>query len=399
VNAGLSSPWTLSQSERAELLDFLRRLVSTRSLSGAEGPAAALMAEEMRRLGYADVRIDAAGNVIGRVGPADGPALLLDCHLDTVDVADRSQWTFDPWGATARAGRLYGLGACDMKAGLAASVCAGALLLRRGVPLRGQFVVAGIGLEEPVEGTISRVLLEEDGLRPAWVIIPEPSDLQVIRAQRGHVEMLLGVFGRSAHSSHPHLGENAIYLAAQIIAGLQALAGRLPSDPFLGQGSLVVTDVRAHAASRSAIPDRCELWLDRRLTAGEDEASALAEVRQVIAESGVHASVEVIEETVQTYTGRRYTARRASPPWILDEEHPLAAALLRAARAAGLQPGVTSWPFCTEGAYTAGVAHIPTAGFGPGRPAVAHTPDEWVELEQVYAAAGAYAALADELLT
>ena len=390
--------WELTSQERESLLAFTRKLIQTPSFPGEEGAVAALVMDEMRHLGFDDVWMDEAGNVVGRVGPENGPTLLFDSHLDTVQVSDPAAWTADPFGAEIRQGRLYGLGSCDMKSGLAATVYGVALLVKRGVPLQGPILVACVGLEEPSEGTCTRVLFEDDRLRPDWVVIAEPSDLHVVRAQRGHMEMLLSVKGRSAHSSAPALGENAIYAAARLTFGLEILAEQLAEDPFLGPGILAVTEIRSRAVSRNAIPDRCEMILDRRLTVGETESMALLEVQRVIAREGVSAEVKVIEEEVKTHTGKVYRARRVSPPWAFDERHPLIVAMIQAARDVGLRPTLTRWHFATEGAYTAGVAQVPTVGFGPGNPALPHTCNEYVEVAQVYAAAQAYAALGMRLL-
>jgi putative selenium metabolism hydrolase len=392
------SQWDLTSGERDALLNFVRNLVRIPSFPGDEGAVAQLIMDEMRRLAYDDVWMDDAGNVIGRLGPAQGPALMFNSHMDTVEVSDPDAWTMDPWGGEVREGRMYGLGACDMKAGLAATVHGAALLARRDVALHGPILVACVGLEEPSEGTGTRVLFEEDGLAPDWVVIAEPSDLQVVRGQRGHVEMTLSVKGRSAHSSAPELGDNAIYGASRLIFGLEILADRLMDDPFLGPGVLVVTAMRSHAVSRNAIPHRCDMILDRRLTVGETEAMALLEVQRVIAREGIDAQVRVIEEEVQTHTGKVFPVRRASLPWALEERHPLVRAMVQAARAVDLRPGLTRWHFATEGAYSAAVAQVPTVGFGPGDPARAHTVDECVALRQVTAAARAYAALGQQLL-
>ncbi len=390
--------WELSSEGRQSLLRFLQALVRTPSLSGHEGSVAALIVDEMRRLGYDDVRVDEAGNVLGRIGPARGPMLMFDSHMDTVEVADPHRWKVDPYGAVVEGDQLYGLGACDMKGGLAATVYGAAQLAGRRDLLSGSILVACVGLEEPSEGTCTRALLEGSGLCPDWVIIPEPSNLQVVRAQRGHLEMMLTVKGKSAHSSAPELGVNAIYAGARILFGLEILAGQLMDDPFLGPGVLAVTEITSHSASRNAIPDRCDMFLDRRLTVGETEEMALLEIQRVIAREGIDADVHVIEHEVTTHTGQVLRARRASLPWALDERHPLVQAMLQAARNGGLRPGITRWSFATEGAYTAAVAGIPTVGFGPGDPAMAHCGNEYVDLKQVYAAAQAYAALAETLL-
>ncbi|MBN1246509.1 MAG: YgeY family selenium metabolism-linked hydrolase [Anaerolineae bacterium] len=388
----------LSREGRESLLRFLRALVQTPSPSGDESAVAALIMEEMRRLGYDQVWMDTAGNVLGRIGSPSGPVLLLDSHMDTVNVADPHAWTVDPFGAVITDDRLYGVGACDMKSGLAAAVYGAALLAGRRDTLSGSVLVACVGLEEPSEGTCTRALIEELGFRPDWAVIPEPSNLQVVRAQRGHLEMLLTVKGRSAHSSTPDLGVNAVYAAARVVFGLEILAGQLMDDPFLGPGVLAVTEIASHGASRNALPDRCTMFLDRRLTVGETEAMSLLEIQRVIAREGVDADVHVIEHDVTTHNGRILHARRASLPWALEERHPLVQAMLQAARGVGLRSGVACWPFATEGAYTAGVARIPTVGFGPGDPDGLHRSNEHVELKQVYAAANAYAALANTLL-
>ncbi len=396
--------WTLTSQERDSLLAFLRKLVQTRSLPGREGAAAALVLAEMQQLGFPEVWMDAAGNVLARISasPArnagDGKTLMFNSHVDTVEVSDRAGWSLDPWAAEVRGGQLYGLGACDMKGGLAATLYGVAHLLRLGAPLNGDILIAVVGLEEPSEGTCTRALFEEDGLAADWVVIAEPSNLQVVRAQRGHIELQLTVKGRSAHSAAPELGDNAVYAASRLIFGLEILAEQLASDPFLGPGVLAVTDIRSQAVSRNAIPERCDIIVDRRLTVGETEALALAEVQRIIVREGVDARVQVIEETVQTHTGRAYRARRASPPWAFDERHPLIAATVQAARELGLRPALEKWNFATEGAYTAGVRQIPTVGFGPGNPELAHTCDEHIELEQIYTAASVYAALAARLL-
>lgn len=388
----------LDHHEREQLLEFLTKLVQTTSFSGQETAVAALIQAEMERLGFPEAWMDAAGNVVGRVGAAEGPTLLIDSHMDTVEISDPAGWTIPPFEGKVRDGRLYGRGACDMKGGLAASIYGAAHLLKLGLPLKGRLLVAAVGLEEPAEGTCTRVLFEEDGLSADWVLIPEPSLLQVIRAQRGHIEMNLSVKGRSAHSATPGLGENAIYAASRVVFGLEILADQLAVDPFLGPGVLAVTQISSQAVSRNAVPERCDLFIDRRLTVGETEAQALAEIQRIIAREGLTASLAVIEEEVKTHTGKSYRTRRVSPPWALDEHHPLVQSMLKAVRDVGVKPVLGRWLFATEGAYTAGVAQIPTLGFGPGDPALAHTCDEFVELEQVYTAAGAYAALAARLL-
>jgi putative selenium metabolism hydrolase len=379
--------------------EFLRDLVCTPSYSTREGLVAERTAVEMERLGFRDVRIDRIGNVIGWLGADSGPILMLNGHMDTVDVSDDSKWTREPFGGEIEDGRLYGLGACDMKGGLAAMVYGVHQLRQIESELGGRVVVACVVQEEPCEGISSRVLVEEEGVRPDWVLIAEPTDLQISRGQRGRIELKVTTHGRSAHASRPDLGENAVYTASRLVFGLELLAGQLGDDPFLGEGTLAVTEIRSRAGSRNAIPDRCELIIDRRLTLGETEAMALAEVQRVIAREGVDADVEVSEYVATSHTGYPCRAREYYPPWVIEEDHPLVTALAQAARTQlGRRPRIGYWDFSTEGTYTAGEAGIPTVGFGPGDPRQAHTVDESVLLDDVAAAASVYSQLVVELI-
>ena len=389
----------LGPQDQSDLTTFLRDLVQTPSLSTHEGQVAERIAAEMTNVGLHDIRVDRIGNVIGRVGPGEGPMAMLNGHMDTVRVSDPDKWHYDPFGAEIVDGVLYGVGACDMKGGLAAMIYGAKLLRDAGVALAGDLVVACVVQEEPSEGVGSRVLIEEEGIRPDWAVLGEPTGLGISRGQRGRLEMRVIAHGRSAHAACPHLGDNAIYTATRLVFGLEMLAGQPANDDFLGRGSLAVTDIASQAVSLNAVPDRCELVVDRRLTLGESEMMALAEVQRVIAREGVQAEIAVAEYHAASYTGYTCHTRASYPAWVMAEDHPLVTTAVQAARVQlKRRPQVTRWDFSTEGVYTAGVAGIPTVGFGPGDPRNAHTVDEHVALADVVAAAEVYAQLASELL-
>jgi acetylornithine deacetylase/succinyl-diaminopimelate desuccinylase-like protein len=139
--------------------------------------------------------------------------------------------------------------------------------------------------------------------------------------------------------------------------------------------------------------------IDRRLTLGENETKALAEVQRVIAREGVSADVEVAAYRTTSYTGYECDTRQFYPAWVIAADHPLVNTTAQAVQAEiRRRPQITRWGFSTEGVFTAGEAGIPTVGFGPGKEDLAHTADEHVRLEDVYAAARAYARLAAQLL-
>jgi len=319
--------------------------------------------------------------------------------MDTVGVGDPAAWTHDPFAAEIEDGLLYGRGAADMKGPLASLVYGARALKDSGVRLAGDLYVVGIVQEEPCEGYAMRVLVEEEGLRPDWVVLAEPTDLNVSRGHRGRMEMHVTVRGRSSHASMPHLGENAIYGAARIIFSLELLSEMLADDSFLGKGTLAVTRIENTAGSKNVIPDSCTFVIDRRLTLGETEARALAEVEGLIARENIHARVSLAEFDYTSYTGYRCRDVEHYPAWMVPENHVLVQATSRALRKiTGERPVIGKWDFSTDGVYTMGIAGIPTVGVGPGRESQAHTADECIRLADCYTAAQVYAQLAVELL-
>lgn len=386
----------LSAGDQARMTEFLRDLVRTPSVSCQEQAVAARIAGEMRAVGLHDVAIDRIGNVVGRLGHVErGPRLMFDGHMDTVSLSDPAAWTHDPWGAEMQGGKLYGLGACDMKGSLAAMVYAAKLLADNRVPLHGEVMMACVVQEEPCEGLGVRVMIEEEAIRPNWVVLCEPSNLHVVRGQRGRVELQVTAHGRACHASQPDAGENAIYGAARLIFGAELLSGSLGHDRFLGDGTLSVTHIESQAGSLNVVPDVCRFIVDRRLTLGETEGRAIGEMEGVIAREQVRAEVAVTYYEAASYTGYSSRVRNTFPAWLTDESHPLVQATVQAVRdELGFRPKVGKWAFSTDGVYTAGVAGIPTVGLGPGDDQLAHTADEHIAMENIFAAARAYARLA-----
>lgn len=400
LSLNIPFPESVSWKDQAEAMaTFLQELVRIPSLSTHEGALAVRLAEEMRSVGFAEVWTDRIGNVIGRVGSGQGPKLVFNGHMDTVDVGETARWPHPPYDGVIEGGILYGRGACDMKGGLAAMVYGIKALLDSGLELAGDLYLVAVVQEEPCEGLAMRVLVEEEGIRPDFVVLGEPSNMQVRVGHRGRLEMQVTVRGQAAHASSPSLGSNAIHNAARLLFGLELLASRLATDPFLGQGTLAVTEIESRAASRNALPDCCTFYIDRRLTLGETESKALAEVQNIINTEEVDARVEVTQHRATSYAGYECQVRNAFPAWVMPEDHPLVRATVRSVRETlGYRPRLGRWDFSTDGTYTAGVADIPTVGFGPGEERYAHTLEEQIRLNDVVDAARVYARLAVELL-
>jgi putative selenium metabolism hydrolase len=383
-----------------EAVSFFREILRIPSFSGRETHVVEAIRRRMLSLNYDEVRVDAFGNVLGRVG--HGPRVLaFDAHVDTVEVGDSRLWAVDPFGAEVHDGVIYGRGASDQKGGMAALVYAGALMKRLGLLHRWTVWIVGSVLEEDCDGLCWHYMLSEGVLRPEAVVLTEPTELQVYRGHRGRMEIEITTRGLSCHGSAPERGVNAIYKMAPVVRGIEALQGTLRSDPFLGAGSVTVSEVRSTAPSLCAVADSCTIHLDRRLTAGESDAGALDEIQRVLAAAGqAEAEVEVPEFRRASHTGVVYPMRQYFPAWALDEESPLLQAAVQAREALLGRPSKPGrWTFSTNGVGTMGLHGLPTLGFGPGSEAHAHAPTDQCPVDDIGKAMAFYAALVARLET
>jgi len=205
------------------------------------------------------------------------------------------------------------------------------------------------------------------------------------------MEIEVHVPGVSCHASAPERGVNPIYKATHIIQQVEALNARLKDDPFLGKGTVAVTDIRALTPSVCAVPSSATFHLDRRLTTGETKESAVAEIRALPALKD--AEVEVLQYKVKSWTGLEYGMEKYYPTWVLPERHPLVQSGVETYRALyGTDPVVDKWVFSTNGVATMGIMQVPTIGFGPGEEDNAHSVRERVPIAHLVAATQFYAA-------
>ncbi len=374
------------------LTAFTQDMVRLMTLAGEERPVAERVAAEMHRLGFDLVGVDANGSVIGQVyGTRSGPTLLFDAHTDTVGVAPGVPWLHEPFGGAIDNNRIYGRGTSDMKGALAAMIYAAAAVERAN--LAGRVVISASVMEEVIEGAALKTVME--ATNPDFVVIGESTDLNLNRAGRGRAEIHLETIGRPAHSSAPHLGVNAVHL---MVAAIQAIAGLPePVDPLLGPGVMVLTDIISEPyPGYSVIPSRCRVTYDRRLLVGETEESVLAPLRTLPALQDVN--ITIAQGNHQTYTGATLAAPKFFPAWRLADDHSFVRASLDGLRNAGLQPNLGAYRFCTNAAYSAGSAGVPTVGFGPSPEALAHVVDEYVELAALHAAARGYLGIIQSVL-
>jgi putative selenium metabolism hydrolase len=388
----------LSDRDQESVTTFVRDLVRTPSPSCHEGAVARRLAAEMTAVGLEEVHSDRAGNVVGRLGSGSGPVLVFNGHMDHVGAGDPAAWAREPFGASLIDGVVYGRGACDMKGPLAAMVYGAKLLKDAGVPLVGTLYVVGVVQEETCEGMGMRLLMEEEGWRPDFVVLGEPSNLAVALGQRGRMEMRVSTRGKASHGSAPERGDNAIYKMARLALGVEALNGTLADDPVLGKGTISLTIISG-GSDHNVVPEVCTASLDRRLSRDEDENSALQQIANIAKDAGILAEVEALNYRSQSYTGLACEAHLVFPAWTTLPESPVASAAFSAAEAVlGHSPESVIWRFSTDGVYTAGVAGIPTIGFGPGEERYAHTVEDQIRMADVVTAAHVYARLGALLL-
>jgi putative selenium metabolism hydrolase len=377
--------------ERA-LAGFLRDLIAIKSISSQEEHVIGRIEREMVASGYDEVRIDPMGNILGRVG--SGPRVLaLDAHVDTVDVGNPANWTVDPFRGDERGGIIYGRGACDMKGALASIVYGGRIVKELGLDRDVTLWVVGSVQEEDCDGLCWQYILNEDKLQPEAVVIAEPTNLAIYRGHRGRMEIEVRTTGISCHGSAPERGVNAVYLMAPIIHDIERLNERLGGEPFLGKGTVTISEIRSTSPSLCAVADSAAIHLDRRLAATDTLESAVREIEDLPSVKSAGAKVVVLDYAVPSWRGLTYPTKKYYPTWLLPEGHPLLDAGIGAYRDLfGEAPEVGRWVFSTNGVAVMGMHGIPCIGFGPGNEVFAHMATEHCPVEQLVKAAAWYAA-------
>jgi putative selenium metabolism hydrolase len=376
------------------VISFTRSLIRCPSRYGEEGAVVSLILEQMAALGFDRAWRDANGSAVGVIETGrPGPTILLDGHCDTVGIAPGVTWRHDPFGGEVGDGFIYGRGAADMKASIAAMIHAAAGLDR--ATLRGRVAVSATVMEENLEGAALKTVM--DAVPPDFVIIGEATDLNLNRGGRGRAEIHLETIGRPAHSSTPHLGRNAVHDMLAVVAAIEGLP--MGRDPLLGRAVMALTDIISDPyPAYSVIPSRCRVTYDRRLLAGDTAEGVLAAIRALPGLAGVDLRATIAQGEHTTYTGALLTGAKFLPAFVFGEDHPFVQAALQGLHAAGLQPQIGAYRFCTNAAYSAGVAGVPTVGFGPGREEDAHVIDERVAVADVLAAERGYRGIIEAVL-
>lgn len=366
-------------------LELLRQLVRIPSVNPAfpnaearytgEQRIADFLCGELSALGF-DVRLDevAPGRpnlVADRPGRGELPVAFC-AHTDTVDVHGMS---IDPFAGEFRNGIVYGRGAADTKAAIAAAVGAVRSLIEQGVPLPAVRFILTCGEEAGLLGARHYVATDSRPVR--GVVIGEPTGGLLRIAHKGTFRCRISTRGRCAHSSVPREGVNAVYRMGRLLARLEDYATQLERrtpDPVLGAPTFCVALIRGGSGINS-VPDRCEIQVDRRTLPGETDAAIRAEIAQAL---GGLEGVEMGE----TIADVPALPADWNDPWV------------RLVVSALGRPDNAALPYTTDASVLAPAGH-PCVILGPGEIERAHSAEEQVSGDQVHRVQTAYEALLD----
>jgi len=328
-------------------------------------------------------------NVVGLLsGDREKPILMFNGHTDTVPIGEKSLWTTDPFGADVREGKIYGRGASDMKAALAAMIIAAKAIVEDGVQLKGTLMISCVADEE-VTGFGTKDLIDR-GYRADFAVVGEPTELKVQTAHKGIIWVRIVTKGRAAHASMPHEGINAIYGMSKVCLALKEMSNQvmMKKHPLLGSPTINVGTIKG-GLKTNVVPDNCEITVDRRLIPGEIPEIAKSEIDTVLDSLKKHEPQLKMESEIINVAESSETSS--------DE------LIVRVAREAvqevtGRDPGITGFTATSDMRFLVSQAKIPTIILGPGSLRQAHIVDEYVEVQQVFDAAKIYALLGLKLL-
>ena len=380
--------------DNQRLITFAQELIRERSMSGEEQAVVTKVAAEMKALGFDQVWVDEYGSVVGVIeGKKPGKTLLMDGHCDIVD-ARAEDWTHDPFAAVIDNGYLYGRGVADMKAPLAAMIHAAASVDRNS--LAGRVAVSASVLEEVMEGVALQQIMNQ--VKPDAVIIGESTNFALNCAGRGRAEIVMETIGKSAHSSSPQAGLCAIHEMIRLMQAVESIP--MPSNPAMGKAQFCVTDIISEPfPGHSVVPNRCRVSYDRRLVPGETPESVVETIRALPELDGMQYTITVLDGEEKTYTGKTLQGLKFFPAWVFEENHPLVMAAQRGLQSAGISSQLGAFGFCTNAAYSAGIAGVPTIGFGPGTEPDAHSVDERMKVTDIEQAARGYLGMIQSILS
>jgi acetylornithine deacetylase/succinyl-diaminopimelate desuccinylase family protein len=369
-----------------EVASFLQAIIQQRSdyPSSDCRAAVAVVAEKLAEAGIEFETLykeEHQPNLIAHFGEdvSEKSQLMFHAHIDTVSPGEVHRWSVDPFGGEIKDGYIYGRGAGDDKGSVAAQVMAVVTLARMNVPFSGCLKVVVVSDEEFGGTNGTRWLHQEGKLKTGALVVGEQTNNRVAIAERVACGIDITIIGKSAHGAMPWEGENAVLKAARAITYLQdQLFPQLEArtHPYLPSPTLCVCKIDG-GQQWGIVPERCKIETDRRLIPGETREMAVEEIRQVLDEY----SENVEPLNFELFSTGEVAANIDTPP-----DDPFVVQANQALQdLTSKQRSLTGYVQTSDGRWLAKDG-IPIIIFGPSEPAVAHSTDEFVSIEQLHEA-------------
>lgn len=386
----------LAHIPRKDVVDLLSELVQTPSANppGEEKEISQLVAAKLRGIGIQVQQVAAEPhrpNVIATLkGIGNGTSLVLNTHMDTVPPGDREDWTFDPFSAEIKDGKLYGRGACDNKGSLTAMIIAAKALREADITLEGDLMLTAVVDEETGGEKGTQYLVEKHLIKGDMAIACGVSNLDTIyTASRGGIRLEIITKGKLAHAAMPHLGINAVEKMAKVILAVKELKLKHTPHKLLGGPTIAPGTMIEGGVKTNMIPNTCKASFDIRTVPGQSFDEVLNEIRECLD--------QLKQSDPQLHTDIR-VLRLTEPAEISEDEEIVQVARNVTTRITGKKPMITGIPGATDARFLINRARIPTiVDFGPGKLDQCHVANEHIEIDQVVAAAGIYALIALEV--
>ncbi|MGD0724678.1 MAG: M20 family metallopeptidase [Spirochaetia bacterium] len=319
-----------------------------------------------------------------------GPCLMLEGHTDVVSEGSRENWTHDPFGGEIVDGKIYGRGACDMKAGVAVALATAKAFRTAGVPWAGRIRLGLVCDEEGMMLGIKHFIRRGHADDVTACLVPEPEENNLCLSMKGAIRAVLRVHGRMAHGAMPLSGVNPNTRLARIILAFEQFETeektRCGKDEFLGLPSVTFTVVQSPPAGSPAqlnvMPGESLAFIDIRTTLAQNHDTVRESLRKILrdlaaSDTDFSAEIDFIEDR---------------PVVGISKEEPIARVSAEAFKEiTGREPIWNGVPGATDGTFLSSLKHIPCLVSGPGPRHVPHQADEYVEIDEVEECAKIYA--------
>ena len=312
------------------------------------------------------------------------PALLFAAHLDVVPPGDE-EWQFPPFCGAQKDGKILGRGATDMKAGIAATAAAIAETLCEGRDLKGDIIFTSTAGEETDSCGIKRFMQNQaKGLPPiAGIIIPEPTNFEIITAHRGILWLKITTKGKTAHGSTPHHGINAITHMTALLKQLENFQLQHAPHPRLAKCSMSINQIQGGNAT-NVIPDSCAIKIDIRTLPNQPHQNIIEQFENIFA--GLKKQNKNFDAKIEI--------ERSVPAMESDDNSSF---IKQFCKTTGIEK-TNAVGYATDASFMTDLK-TPITIFGPGHASQCHKPNEYIEIAELEKAKHYYKDIIKTFLT